>query len=73
MIESQRRLLFFVNGSQSSAAAVRAQLFANRFDNNWETNYKRIKNDKKDKKKDKKSKKDKGKKRKDEVELEKTK
>lgn len=44
-----------------------------RFDNNWETNYKRIKNDKKDKKKDKKSKKDKGKKRKDEVELEKTK
>lgn len=44
-----------------------------RFDSNWETNYKRVKNDKKDKKKDKKSKKDKGKKRKDEVELEKTK
>lgn len=44
-----------------------------RFDDNWETNYKRIKNDKKDKKKDKKSKRDKGKKRKDEVELEKTK
>ena len=44
-----------------------------RFDDNWETNYKRVKNDKKDKKKDKKSKKDKGKKRKDEVELEKTK
>lgn len=42
-----------------------------RFDDNWETNYKRIKNDKKDKKKDKKSKRDKGKKRKDEVELEK--
>lgn len=42
-----------------------------RFDANWETNYKRIKNDKKDKKKDKKSKRDKGKKRKDEVELEK--
>ena len=42
-----------------------------RFDSNYETNYKRIKNDKKDdKKKDKKSKKDKGKKRKDEVELE---
>lgn len=55
-----------------------ALLFANvgmswRFDDNWETNYKRIKNDKKDKKKDKKSKADKGKKRKDEVELEKTK
>lgn len=44
-----------------------------RFDDNWETNYKRIDNDKKDKKKDKKSKRDKGKKRKDEVELEKTK
>ncbi len=44
-----------------------------RFDSNYETNYKRIKNDKPDKKKDKKSKKDKGKKRKDEVELEKTK
>lgn len=44
-----------------------------RFDDNWETNYKRIKNDKKDKKKDKKSKRDKGKKRKDEVELENTK
>ena len=43
-----------------------------RFDSNYETNYKRIKNDKKDKK-EKKSKKDKGKKRKDEVELEKTK
>lgn len=43
-----------------------------RFDDNWETNYKRIKNDKKEKK-DKKSKRDKGKKRKDEVELEKTK
>jgi hypothetical protein len=42
-----------------------------RFDSNYETNYKRIKNDKKDdKKKDKKSKADKGKKRKDEVELE---
>jgi hypothetical protein len=45
-----------------------------RFDSNYETNYKRIKNEKKDdKKKDKKSKKDKGKKRKDEVELENTK
>lgn len=44
-----------------------------RFDSNYETNYKRIKNDKKKDKKDKKSKKDKGKKRKDEVELEKTK
>jgi hypothetical protein len=44
-----------------------------RFDSNWETNYKRVKNDQNDKKKDKKSKKDKGKKRKDEVELEKTK
>lgn len=44
-----------------------------RFDSNWETNYKRVKDDKKDKKKDKKSKKDKGNKRKDEVELEKTK
>jgi len=44
-----------------------------RFDSNYETNYKRVKNkkDPKDKKsKDKKSKKDKGKKRKDEVELE---
>jgi len=42
-----------------------------RFDSNYETNYRRIKNDKKeDIKKDKKSKKDKGKKRKDEVELE---
>ena len=44
-----------------------------RFDSNYETNYKRVKNDKKKDKKDKKSKKDKGKKRKDEVELEKTK
>ena len=44
-----------------------------RFDNNYETNYKRVKGDKKKDKKDKKSKKDKGKKRKDEVELEKTK
>lgn len=46
-----------------------------RFDSNYETNYRRIKNDKKDdkKKKDKKSKRDKGKKRKDEVELENTK
>jgi len=44
-----------------------------RFDSNWETNYKRIDGGKKDKKKDKKSKRDKGKKRKDEVELEKTK
>lgn len=45
-----------------------------RFDSNYETNYKRIKNDKgKKDKKDKKSKRDKGKKRKDEVELEKTK
>ncbi|WP_333601342.1 transporter [Flavobacterium sp.] len=45
-----------------------------RFDSNYETNYKRVKNKKDDKdKKDKKSKKDKGKKRKDEVELEKTK
>lgn len=43
-----------------------------RFDSNYETNYTRIKNEKKDdKKKDKKSKRDKGKKRKDEVELEK--
>ena len=42
-----------------------------RFDNNYETNYKRIKTEsKKDKKKSKKSKADKGKKRKDEVELE---
>ncbi len=44
-----------------------------RFDSNYETNYKRVKGGNKDKKKDKKSKKDKGKKRKDEVELEKTK
>ena len=44
-----------------------------RFDSNYETNYKRVKGENKDKKKDKKSKKDKGKKRKDEVELEKTK
>jgi hypothetical protein len=44
-----------------------------RFDSNYETNYKRVKNDKGKDKKDKKSKKDKGKKRKDEVELEKTK
>lgn len=43
-----------------------------RFDNNYETNYKRVKGEKKSKK-DKKSKRDKGKKRKDEVELEKTK
>ena len=43
-----------------------------RFDSNYETNYKRIKGDKKKDKKDKKSKKDKGKKRKDEVQLEKT-
>jgi hypothetical protein len=43
-----------------------------RFDSNYETNYKRVKGDKKSKK-DKKSKADKGKKRKDEVELEKTK
>jgi len=44
-----------------------------RFDSNYETNYKRIKNDKKKDSKDKKSKRDKGKKRKDGVELEKTK
>jgi hypothetical protein len=45
-----------------------------RFDSNYQTNYKRVKNKKDDKeKKDKKSKKDKGKKRKDEVELENTK
>jgi hypothetical protein len=44
-----------------------------RFDSNYETNYKRIKNDSKNDKKDKKSKRDKGKKRKDEVELENTK
>ena len=44
-----------------------------RFDDNWETNYTRIKTDKEIKKKEKKSKKDKGKKRKDEIELEKTK
>lgn len=44
-----------------------------RFDNNYETNYKRVKNDKKKDSKGKKSKQDKGKKRKDEVELEKTK
>ncbi|TBX65754.1 transporter [Flavobacterium silvisoli] len=45
-----------------------------RFDSNYETNYKRIKQEKDPKdKKDKKSKKDKGKKRKDEVELENTK
>jgi hypothetical protein len=43
-----------------------------RFDSNYETNYKRVKGEKKSKK-DKKSKADKGKKRKDEVELEKTK
>jgi hypothetical protein len=43
-----------------------------RFDNNYETNYKRVKGEKKSKK-DKKSKAEKGKKRKDEVELEKTK
>ncbi len=36
MIESQLRLLFFVNGSQSSAAGIRSQLFANRFPKNWE-------------------------------------
>ncbi len=39
MIESKRRLLFFVNGSHASAAAVRAQLFANRFDDNWEIRF----------------------------------
>lgn len=47
-----------------------------RFDANYETNYKRVKNKKQDDKKgkkDKKDKKDKGKKRKDEVELENTK
>jgi hypothetical protein len=44
-----------------------------RFDSNYETNYKRIKGDKAKDKKEKKSKIDKGKKRKDEVELEKTK
>ena len=44
-----------------------------RFDSNYETNYKRVKGNNKKDKKDKKSKRDKGKKRKDEVELEKTK
>lgn len=44
-----------------------------RFDSNYETNYKRVKDGKKEIKDKKKSKKDKGKKRKDEVELEKTK
>jgi len=39
MIESQIRLLFFVNGSQASAAAVRSQLFAKRFPRDWEVRF----------------------------------
>ncbi len=39
MIESQIRLLFFVNGSQASAAAIRSQFFAKRFPRDWEVRF----------------------------------
>ncbi|MBD2189098.1 glycosyltransferase [Pseudanabaena mucicola] len=39
MITSPRRLLFLVNGSESSAAGIRAQLFADRFDDQWKIHF----------------------------------
>ena len=39
LTKKRSRLLFFVNGSPSSAAAVRSQLFAKRFNDDWEIRF----------------------------------